>query len=1110
MRLSSRLALALVLLLLPAAAVADPFAGLDFDGDLDCETATGDMGRIYTSDEVGDTISFRPFFDAADSMISFGCVFCVKDRAKVSFLSWEYDTPEDWTDIPILTNDGGIRGDLRVGDLLLRRSEWIETLYPDSRCWIVQSTDFGFTSPIGLPHGLGAFEFVVAEEGPIEWIIDGANAAYLTPDLETIIIAEDGSTCGEQPPLEIPPLGPDSCVASDGFYGGVQLTWTDRSSLEDGYRVRRDGEVVVDLPANSTAYMDTPAPGTYTYEIRAFNEFGESEACTDEGSALPIPPPPPPENCTASDDEILRVVLGWDDVSDEEAGYRIRRNGGVIVTLPMNVTTYVDNVAAGEYLYTIASLNVGGESEPCSTMGVSGERPVPAPPTECAASDDDDALVLVTWIDASLYEDGFRVYRDGSRIAQLPNGTTSFTDVPSPGTYTYEVSAYNTIGESERCADEGTRPFDHHFAGLDADGDLDCEPASGDLGREYDVAEVGDTVLFEPFFDTPDSALSWACTFCVRNKGRVSFIDWEYETPDGWAGVGIQTVDGPHPEYGAFEVSDWIISTYPSYRCWRAQSTDFSGAVPMSFPAPLGVFRFEVAAEGAIEWLIDGAGTAYLTTSYQTVVFDGDGNTCFLGPPPPLPPSQPTMCTATDDDTASVTIAWQDESENEDGFRVRRDGVLVCETAANVVSCADEVPSGTYEYQVRAFNDNGESGACVTDGSAIPAPRIWIVRANGSGDAPTLQAAADSARDGDGIRLMNGVFTGAGNRNVRFHGKAVEVVSEALVPKGCVIDCEGAGRAFIFDEGEGPGTMVRGITVRNGSAGRGGGVFGDGSPAFERCVFESCDAESAGGAVAWDAGAPSFTRCLFVGNGAPRGGAFDAAGGAPLLHRCTFARNVAADEMGGAVYAASGATMDGTNLLIASGEGGGAAACGAGGVVTLSCSDLWSNAGGDWMGCVAGQEGANGNVSVDPRFCDAPGDYRLRVGSPCATDSACGLIGAYGVGCTRHLSWEAMGSGKTDEVAGDASAEPPLFRVAPNPARGGATILFARRAPGGVSVGIYDVSGRFVRSFRADTASGAVVWDGRNVSGESVGPGVYFIRLEDGRGVDTRRLVLVR
>ena len=57
----------------------------------------------------------------------------------------------------------------------------------------------------------------------------------------------------------------------------------------------------------------------------------------------------------------------------------------------------------------------------------------------------------LTWSDSSDNETGFHLYRDGVLIAELPAGTTSYTDVTTiapGGSVNYSVAAFNDQGES--------------------------------------------------------------------------------------------------------------------------------------------------------------------------------------------------------------------------------------------------------------------------------------------------------------------------------------------------------------------------------------------------------------------------------------------------------------------------------------------------------------------------------------------------------------------------------------------------------------------------------------------------------------------------------------
>ena len=115
----------------------------------------------------------------------------------------------------------------------------------------------------------------------------------------------------------------------------------------------------------------------------------------------------------------------------------------------------------------------------------------------------------------------------------------------------------------------------------------------------------------------------------------------------------------------------------------------------------------------------------------------------------------------------------------------------------------------------------------------------FYLRPDGSGDFPNIQAAIQAANNGDIILLYNGVYTGPGNHDLDYLGKAVTVSSVNDTPKNCLIDCQGAGRGLYLHSGEGPNSVLRGVTVANGTPGGGGcGAFlHESSPTFIDCIF---------------------------------------------------------------------------------------------------------------------------------------------------------------------------------------------------------------------------------------------------------------------------------
>jgi len=87
-----------------------------------------------------------------------------------------------------------------------------------------------------------------------------------------------------------------------------------------------------------------------------------------------------------------------------------------------------------------------------------------------------------------------------------------------------------------------------------------------------------------------------------------------------------------------------------------------------------------------------------------------------------------------------------------------------------------------------------------------------------------------------------------------------------------------------------------------------------------------------------------------------------------------------------------------------------------------------------------------------------------------------------------------------------------VLRITPNPTRGPAWIRLPGTTASETTVGIYDLEGRLVRMLVADEgeSSSALWWDGRDVQGMAVPPGVYMTRLRGAHARTATLLVVTR
>lgn len=246
---------------------------------------------------------------------------------------------------------------------------------------------------------------------------------------------------------------------------------------------------------------------------------------------------------------------------------------------------------------------------------------------------------------------------------------------------------------------------------------------------------------------------------------------------------------------------------------------------------------------------------------------------------------------------------------------------------------------------------------------------------------PTIQAGIDAASDGDTVIVANGTYTGVGNRDIDFSGKAITVRS-AGGAANCIIDCEGLGRGFFFQSRETAASIVQGFTITNGDSTvtgdpvnwhSGGGMMisGDGvadkcSPTVLDCVFTknkclfygaglfmgfsdsvianciftkntATSNDSLGGGLAYAAWSrPVVTGCSFVNNRAAYGGGVTSMfGSTSTLLNCRFVGNVAVGGLGGGWFVRESHVSQATNCLFVNNEAA------AGGAVYSSADTVW-------------------------------------------------------------------------------------------------------------------------------------------------------------------------
>ncbi|RJP35985.1 MAG: hypothetical protein C4547_08395 [Phycisphaerales bacterium] len=172
---------------------------------------------------------------------------------------------------------------------------------------------------------------------------------------------------------------------------------------------------------------------------------------------------------------------------------------------------------------------------------------------------------------------------------------------------------------------------------------------------------------------------------------------------------------------------------------------------------------------------------------------------------------------------------------------------------------------------------------------------------------PTIQAGIDAARDGDVVLIADGEYTGPGNRDISFRGKAITVRGKGG-PDRCTINCERLGRGFVFDQDETNASVLAGVTITNGLAppeyDGGGGIFARRSaPVIRDCVIRDCEAGTAGGGGVFVDRNAILRNCRIINNRAYACGGILSLGAQVI--DCTISGNVS-EDVGAGIFADGG------------------------------------------------------------------------------------------------------------------------------------------------------------------------------------------------------------
>jgi predicted esterase len=326
----------------------------------------------------------------------------------------------------------------------------------------------------------------------------------------------------------------------------------------------------------------------------------------------------------------------------------------------------------------------------------------PAKPTGLTATALSIKSIQLNWTDNSNNETGFEIYRSTSSagpfatIGVAAPGANSYIDstLSAATTYYYRIRAIGEFGESV---------FDSNGPGIGYEYYEGAYNVLPDFSTLTPVATGRtDVITIAPRLRNDNFAFKWTGTINITNPGNYTF----YTASDDGSRLYIDGFDAAHMVVD----NDGLHGTQ-----WRNGTVNLSAG-----PHTIYVTFFELGGGEEMAAYIEGPGV-----SGQLIPAAMLGEPVANATTLPLPgtPAPPTNLVAGGSSFNSITVTWNDQSNDETGFEVYRAAaengtyILLDTVPANTSSFenVDLSTNAVFYYKVRAINAGGSSVFSNTD-----------------------------------------------------------------------------------------------------------------------------------------------------------------------------------------------------------------------------------------------------------------------------------------------------------------------------------------------------------------------------------------------------------
>ena len=263
-------------------------------------------------------------------------------------------------------------------------------------------------------------------------------------------------------------------------------------------------------------------------------------------------------------------------------------------------------------------------------------------------------------------------------------------------------------------------------------GSYNTEGSARDIFIDGDYAYVADGMAGIKVLSINDDSFSLVST--IDTDGYAMGIeilgDYAY-IADGGSGLEIVNVKDPlHPIFvgnNDVDADSYRQVTVSGYNVFAADDSDGLDVLDISdpfHPMYAGTYQtksltYDVAVKNPLTFVASGSGGLRIIKIK-------------------VMPAAPTNLKLTVKDSRTIELIWSDNSNNETGFKIFRNGVLIKTLPANTTTYTDTglIPGMTYTYEVKSTNEIGDSlpatATATTEGEPPSAPTNFKAYSLGS------------------------------------------------------------------------------------------------------------------------------------------------------------------------------------------------------------------------------------------------------------------------------------------------------------------------------------------------------------------------------------------